>query len=42
MEKIQIDKKYRIPNAGSSDGAQGKYYSNGLWYKKDFCGGGRL
>lgn len=34
-----LPKDCRVPYAGSSDGAQPKYFHNNTWFKKDLCGG---
>lgn len=39
IKEITLSKEDRIPANGSSNGAQPKYFKDGIWYKKDLCGG---
>lgn len=39
VPNIILTTEDRIPNSGSSNGAQPKYFRDNIWYKKDLCGG---
>ncbi len=39
LKEIYIDNKYIVQDKSTSDGAQDKYYKDGIWYKIDHLGG---
>ncbi|MDD6655848.1 MAG: hypothetical protein PUE95_00880 [Lachnospiraceae bacterium] len=39
LKEIIIDDNYLVRDKSSSDGAQDKFYKEGIWYKSDYYGG---